>query len=168
MEIETGFQVIQAGKYATSSCFRYLTINVVGENTVLQLNILETGVLILVVQNSSPTRLRLVGDEFWTTRVITPVSKMFRWRIYNTSSYDTVYPCPFKVSMGSLLPNLWCSVMHSPSVVWFRILSMRYCRDWDRLRDILVISPFDISFVTNLSSVALVFCFVLAWMKSPR
>ena len=36
--------------------------NVVGENTVLQLNILETGVLTLVVQNSSPTRLRLVGD----------------------------------------------------------------------------------------------------------
>ena len=33
--------------------------NVVGENTVLQLNILETGVLTLVVQNSSPTRLRL-------------------------------------------------------------------------------------------------------------
>ena len=38
--------------------------NVVGENTVLQLNILETGVLTLVVQNSFPTRLRLVGDEF--------------------------------------------------------------------------------------------------------
>ena len=40
--------------------------NVVGENTVLQLNILETGVLTLVVPNSSPTRLRrrLVGDEF--------------------------------------------------------------------------------------------------------
>ena len=31
--------------------------NVVGKNTVLQLNILETGVLTLVVQNSSPTRL---------------------------------------------------------------------------------------------------------------
>ena len=28
--------------------------NVVGDNTVLQLNILETGVLTLVVQNSSP------------------------------------------------------------------------------------------------------------------
>ena len=38
--------------------------NVVGENTVLQLNILETGVITLVVQNSSPTRLSLVGDEF--------------------------------------------------------------------------------------------------------
>ena len=37
--------------------------NMVGENTVLQLNILETGDLTLVVQNSSPTRLRLVGDE---------------------------------------------------------------------------------------------------------
>ena len=36
--------------------------NVVGENTVLQLNILETCVLTLVVPNSSPTRLRLVGD----------------------------------------------------------------------------------------------------------
>ena len=33
--------------------------NVVEENTVLQHNILETGVLTLVVQNSSPT-----GDEF--------------------------------------------------------------------------------------------------------
>ena len=33
--------------------------NVVRENTVLQLNILKTGVLTLVVQNSSPTRLRL-------------------------------------------------------------------------------------------------------------
>ena len=32
--------------------------NVVEEN-----NILETGVLTLVVQNSSPTRLRLAGDE---------------------------------------------------------------------------------------------------------
>ena len=38
--------------------------NVVGENTVLQLNISETGVLTLVVQNSSPTRLPLIGDEF--------------------------------------------------------------------------------------------------------
>ena len=37
--------------------------NVMGENTVLQLNILETGGLTLVVQNASPTRLRLVGDE---------------------------------------------------------------------------------------------------------
>ena len=43
--------------------YLYLTDSVVGENTVLQLNILETGVLTLVVQNSSPTRLRLVGDE---------------------------------------------------------------------------------------------------------
>ena len=58
--------------------------DVVGENTVLQLNILETGVLTLVVQNSSPTRLRLVGDELLTTRVRTPVSKMFRWRTYNS------------------------------------------------------------------------------------
>ena len=55
-------------------------------NTVLQLNILETGVLTLVVQNSSPTRLRLVGDELRTTRVRTPVSKMFRWRTYNSHS----------------------------------------------------------------------------------
>ena len=55
--------------------------NVVGENTVLQLNILETGVLTLVVQNSSSTRLRLIGDELC---VRTPVSKMFRWRTYNT------------------------------------------------------------------------------------
>ena len=39
-----------------------LHINMVGENTVLQLNILETGVLTLVVQNSSAARLHL-GDE---------------------------------------------------------------------------------------------------------
>ena len=58
--------------------------NVVGENTVLQLNILETGVLTLVVQNSSPIRLFLVGDKFWPTRVRTPVSKMFLWRTYNS------------------------------------------------------------------------------------
>ena len=58
--------------------------NVVGENTVLQLSILETGVLTLVVQNSYPTRLRLIGDELWTTRVRTPVSKMFRWRTYKS------------------------------------------------------------------------------------
>ena len=43
--------------------------NVVGENTVLQLKILETGVPI--------------GDEFWTTPMRTPDSKMFRWRTYN-------------------------------------------------------------------------------------
>ena len=36
--------------------------NVVGDNTVLQLNILETDILTLVVQNLSPTRLRFVGD----------------------------------------------------------------------------------------------------------
>ena len=55
--------------------------NVVGENTVLQLNI--------VVQNSSLTRLRLVGDEFWTTRVRTPVSKMSWWRTYNSNPVMT-------------------------------------------------------------------------------
>ena len=48
----------------TSQYNKLLTVfNYMGENTVLQLNILETGVLTLVVQNSSPTRLRLVGDE---------------------------------------------------------------------------------------------------------
>ena len=65
--------------------------NVVRENTVLQLNILETGVLTLVVQNSSPTRLRLVGDEFWPTRVRTPVSKIFRWRTYNSKDTTRWY-----------------------------------------------------------------------------
>ena len=50
MEIETGFQCIQAGKYATSTVKLPISHNnVVGENTVLQLNILETGVLTLVV-----------------------------------------------------------------------------------------------------------------------
>ena len=69
----------------------YSLNNVVGENTVLQLNILKTGVLTLVVQNSSPTRLRLVGDELWTTRVRTPVSKMFRWRTYNSREWTEWY-----------------------------------------------------------------------------
>ena len=41
-----------------------LHINVIRKNAVLQLDILETGVLSLLVQNASPTRLRLVGDEF--------------------------------------------------------------------------------------------------------
>ena len=71
--------------------------NVVGENTVLQLNILETGVLTLVAQNSSPTRLRLVGDELWTTRVRTPVSKMFRWRTYNSGPHYVCEKCNKRV-----------------------------------------------------------------------
>ena len=57
--------------------------SVVRENTIRQLNILETGVLTLVVQNSSPTRLCLFEDGFWTTGVRTPVSKIFRWRTYS-------------------------------------------------------------------------------------
>ena len=44
--------------------YRYHTLNVMGENTVLQINILETVVLTLMVQNSSPKRLCHVGDEF--------------------------------------------------------------------------------------------------------
>ena len=96
--------------------------NVVGENTVLQLNILETGVLTLVVQNSSPTRLRLVGDELWTTRVRTPVSKMFRWRTYNSPSYKIkpttghlkcphIDRCPFNISTYQIYNfqrTAWC------------------------------------------------------------
>ena len=38
--------------------------SLVGENGVLQLNILETGIFTLVIQNPSPTRLHLVGDKF--------------------------------------------------------------------------------------------------------
>ena len=64
MEIETGFQGIRVGNMPLQAVKLPISHNnVVGENTVLQLNILETGVLTLVVQNSSPTRLRLVGDE---------------------------------------------------------------------------------------------------------
>ena len=51
-------------EYTLCSPFRANAHNysyVMGENTVLQLNILETGVLTLVVQNSSQTPLRLVG-----------------------------------------------------------------------------------------------------------
>ena len=81
--------------------------NVVGENIVLQLNILETGVLTHVVHNSSPTRLRLVGDEFWTTRVRTPVSKMFRWRTYN-SPHNSHSICAnlFIISMWYQIRNM--------------------------------------------------------------
>ena len=65
--------------------------NLVGENTVQQLNILETGVLTLVVQNSSPTRLRLVGDELWTTRVRTPVSTEAFWRLVFSHSWFRIH-----------------------------------------------------------------------------
>ena len=65
MEIETGFQGIRVANMPLQAVKLPISHNnVVGENTVLQLNILKTGVLTLVVQNSSPTRLRLVGDEF--------------------------------------------------------------------------------------------------------
>ena len=64
MEIETGFQGIRVGNMSLQVVKLPISHNnMVEENTVLQLNILETGVLTLVVQNSSPTRLRLVGDE---------------------------------------------------------------------------------------------------------
>ena len=80
MEIETGFQGIRVGNIPLQAVKLHMSHNnVVGENTVLQLNILETGVLTLVVQNSSPTR---------PTRVRTPVSKMFRWRTYNTALFN--------------------------------------------------------------------------------
>ena len=65
MEIETGFRAYGWGNMPLQAVKLPISHNnVVGEDTVLQLNILETGVLTLVVQNSSPTRLRLVGDEF--------------------------------------------------------------------------------------------------------
>ena len=52
MEIETGFQGIWAGNMPLQAVKLPISHNdVVGENTVLQLNILETGV-------------RLAGDEF--------------------------------------------------------------------------------------------------------
>ena len=64
MEIETGFWAYGLGNMSLQAVKLPIShYNVVGENTVLQLNILETGVPTLVVQNSSPTRLRLVGDE---------------------------------------------------------------------------------------------------------
>ena len=87
MDIETGFQSYGRGNMPIQAVKLPISHNnMVGENTVLQLNILETGVLTLMVQNSSPTRIRLVGDEFSPTCVRTPVSKMFRWRTYNSSN----------------------------------------------------------------------------------
>ena len=54
MEIETGFQGTRTGNMPLQADKLPIShINVVGENTVLQLNILETGVLTLVVQNVS-------------------------------------------------------------------------------------------------------------------
>ena len=97
--------------------------NVVGENTVLQLNILETGVLALVVQNSSPTRLRHVGDEFWTTRVRTPVSKMFWWRTYNSQIcvLCSLFMPVISYILVSLEDRLDCNINNSP---------VFQCEDW--------------------------------------
>ena len=62
MDLETGFQGIRVGNMPLQSVKLPISHNnLVGENTVLQLTILETGVLTLVVQNSY---LRLVGDEY--------------------------------------------------------------------------------------------------------
>ena len=61
MEIEKAFRAYRWGNMSLQAVKLPISHNnVVGENTVLQLNILETGVLTLVVQNSSPTRL---GDS---------------------------------------------------------------------------------------------------------
>ena len=68
--------------------------NVVGENTEL------------VVQNPSPTRLRLVGDELWTTPVRTPVSKMFRWRTYNSHNKKIIH-FPLYIYNYNLTGTLW-------------------------------------------------------------
>ena len=73
---------------------------------VLHRNILETGVLTRVVQNSSPKRRSRVGDEFWTTSVRTPVSKMLSWRtafspttllwdIGNLTAWSGIFPRPY-------------------------------------------------------------------------
>ena len=60
MEIETDFQAIQAGNYALRADKLPISHNnMVGENS-FPTQILETGVLPLVVQN----RLCLDGDEF--------------------------------------------------------------------------------------------------------
>ena len=89
MEIETSFQGIRVGNMPLQAVKLPISHNnVVGENTVLQLNILETGVLTLVVQNSSPTRLRLIGDELWTTHVRPPVSKIFSVENLQFSHYS--------------------------------------------------------------------------------
>ena len=75
----------------------------------------------------------------------------------NSSSYDTVYPCPFKMWMRLLLPNLWCSLKPNASFVWLRVLVIPFCMACDR--------PSDASLETDISRVALVYCFVLAWVK---
>ena len=69
----------------------------------------------LVVQNSSPTRLRLVGDEFWTTHVRTPVSKMFWWRTCNirhcsfilTGRYRLLFQIVNKICISSKRVGRW-------------------------------------------------------------
>ena len=76
------------------------------ELKVLHQNILETGVLTRVVHNSSPTRRSRVGDEFWTTSVRTPISKMLSWRtvfsittllwdIGNLTAWSGIFPHPY-------------------------------------------------------------------------
>ena len=65
MEIEKAFRAYGLGNMPLQAVKLPISHNnVVGENTVLQLNILETGVLTRVVQNSSPTRRSRVGDEY--------------------------------------------------------------------------------------------------------
>ena len=64
MEIEKAFRAYGWGNMPPQAVKLPISHhNVVGENTILQINILKTGVLTLVGHNSSPTRLRLVGDE---------------------------------------------------------------------------------------------------------
>ena len=94
------------------------------DNTVLLLNILETaGVLTLMVQNSSQNCLRILGDEFWTTCVRTPVSKMFWWRTYNSHRTGRFYVFSsglLSISshrtywvMLCLLPLVFCLLVHT-------------------------------------------------------
>ena len=102
LEIETDFQTIRGGEICHFKLlnYRYLTI-MWRERTQFS----NSTFWRLVVQNSSPTRLRFVGVEFWTTHVRTPVSKMFRWRTYNS--------CPgcYEIAWADYVWHRYLSIM---------------------------------------------------------
>ena len=80
---------------------------------------------------------------------------MHQWNSLVTTHRFGLLGCEARLRV--LMPYLWCSSLTlRPSVVWFPVLIMPYYMDCDRLSDAFVTSPFDTSFETNLSRVAVV------------
>ena len=82
-------------------------------NYVLHRNMLET-VLTQVGQNSSPMRRSRAGEEFWTTSVRIPASKMLSWR--------TVF------SPAILLCDI--SNLSARSGIFHRLYALKACLDF--------------------------------------